>query len=234
MERYVENFNDEYIEILRNKILFSGLSDDEIRSFMYYAKPIFIKIIKGQSMRLEKEYSHMIGLIIAGRTHIYSVDYDGNKSLLRSMQDGESSGMLYSMLDYRNTLIEFSASTDSEMILFDPETIFVAEESCICAQQKILTNMIASQRELFLSMTKHLMCLSQRTIRDKLLCFIRQCTEQYRSYEFKIPFSRDDLADYLAVDRASLSRSLSVLKKEGIIDYSKSSFKVLTTKYFKF
>lgn len=78
------------------------------------------------------------------------------------------------------------------------------------------------------------MCLSQKNIRDKIMRFLKICSESARSYEFDISMSREELAAFLAVDRASLSRSLGKLKREGIIDFQKRHFKILTTRYFQY
>ena len=94
--------------------------------------------------------------------------------------------------------------------------------------------MASSQRELFISMSEHVLCLSQKSIRDKILRYLKIQSERCRAYEFDIPFSREEFASYLAVDRASLSRSLSELKREGIIDFKKSRFRILTTKHFQY
>lgn len=83
-------------------------------------------------------------------------------------------------------------------------------------------------------MTQHLACLSKRTVRDKVMRFLYYYAERVRCYEFTVPFSREELADYLAVDRASLSRTLGELKKEGVIDFNRSRFRILGTRLFKY
>ena len=111
MERYLDHFREEHIEILQSKVLFRGMNRDEIRSFIVHANPVYVELYEGQRMRLDREFSHMIGLVITGVTHIYSVGYDGTRTLLRSLEDGETSGLLCSMLDYQNSLVEFVASS---------------------------------------------------------------------------------------------------------------------------
>ena len=113
MERYLDHFREEHIEILQSKVLFRGMNRDEIRSFIVHANPVYVELYEGQRIRLDREFSHMIGLVITGVTHIYSVGYDGTRTLLRSLGDGEASGLLCSMLDYQNSLVEFVASSDA-------------------------------------------------------------------------------------------------------------------------
>lgn len=234
MKNYVEHFKDEHLAMLREQLLFSGLTDHEIFMFIQFSKPYYIRLKEGKSIQIANQYSQMIGTVFSGSTYVYSVDYEGNKSLLKSIGLGETSGTLYSMLDYSNSLLEFTATTDSEIIFIKPECLYIAEEKLAFIQQKILVNLIASQRQIFLDITEHLACLSQRSIRDKILRFLKINCDKEHSYTFSVPYSREELANYLAVDRASLSRSLSELRDEGIIDFKKNKFTILTTDHFKY
>lgn len=234
MERFLDHFRDEHIGILKSKQVFSGMTDEEIRSFMQHADPEYIYMKKGESLRVSQQYASMMGLVMTGRVHLYSIGYDGTKTLIRSMEEGETSGMMFYMLDYQNTLVELIAFDDSEILLTQPENIFVAEHSDITAQHKILVNLISSQRNLFYKLTEHIACLSQRTLRGKILRFLKYMSDVNLSYEFDIPMSREELADYLAVDRASLSRSLSELRDEGVINVNRRHFRVNRPEEFQF
>ena len=180
MERYLDHFREEHIEILQSKVLFRGMNRDEIRSFIVHANPVYVELYEGQRIRLDREFSHMIGLVITGVTHIYSVGYDGTRTLLRSLGDGETSGLLCSMLDYQNSLVEFVASSDAEMIMFTPDSIRVQELGDVQVQHKILVNLIAGQKNLYYEMTQHLACLSKRTVRDKVMRFLYYYAERER------------------------------------------------------
>ena len=223
MERFLDHFRDEHIGILRSKQVFSGMTEEEIRSFMQHADPEYIYMKKGESLRVSQQYASMMGLVMTGRVHLYSIGYDGTKTLIRSY-----------MLDYQNTLVELIAFDDSEILLTQPENIFVAEHSDITAQHKILVNLISSQRNLFYKLTEHIACLSQRTLRGKILRFLKYMSDVTLSHEFDIPMSREELADYLAVDRASLSRSLSELRDEGVINVNRRHFHVNRPEEFQF
>lgn len=236
MEKYhrQSSFAGEHIELLKKHILFSGLDGEQLIRFLEFARPYFIELEEGQSIRLSNEFSNHIGVVFSGQIIIYGIDYSGNKLLHNSVGNTESSGTLFSILDYRSTLVEVEAKVHSLMLMINRSEIYSASEELAVIQHRILVNLIESQRNMFNDLSCHLYCLCQRSIRDKILKFLHFCVESYHCYEFDIPFSRDDLAYYLAVDRASLSRSLSALKAEGIIDYRKNHFKVLTTKYFKY
>ena len=144
MRNFIGIFNDEHIIELRKHILFSGLSDHEIFMFIHYSKPYYLKLNEGRSKQISAEHNHSIALVISGNAFIYSIDYDGNKSLLKYINFGETSGMLYSMLDQYHSVIEFTAKHDSEILLINPESLFITDKSLAEIQHKILVNMIHS------------------------------------------------------------------------------------------
>lgn len=118
MRKYVEVFTRDHLPKLRDQLLFSGLTDHEIFMFIQYAKPYYLSLNRGETARVENKFSHMTGLVFSGTAYLYSVDYNGNKSLLKTIRSGESSGTLYAMFDYYNTLVEIMAGEDCEISFY--------------------------------------------------------------------------------------------------------------------
>ncbi len=231
MKRYLENIKTGHFSTLHDKVLFNGLTDSEIYEFVQHSKPYYISLYQGQTISLEKQYSNMISVVVAGDVLISSTDSNGNKTYIKTFTEGESSGSLYSILDYSNTLIEIEGKEDSEVILIDPDSLYVTDKKIAVIQQKMLVNLIRSQKGLFNAISERMYCLTQRSIREKILRFLSFCHNSNGSTEFDIPMTREELASYLAVDRAALSRSLGELKKEGVIDFHKNHFIVLDTDF---
>ena len=234
MEKFIDRLNEDYIEKLHSKLSFRGLTDDEIRSFVVHANPSYIELHEGQNILMQSGVKETLALVLTGRINIYYAGYDGTRSLLRSLEDGDVGGVLFSMLDYKGAQIQFVAATDVEAIMFSPDSIRNQELGDVFVQHKLLVNLIENQKNVYNDIVRHLLCLSKRTVRDKVLRFLWFCAEGEKSHEFTVPFSREELADYLAVDRASLSRTLGELKKEGVIDFNRCRFKILSTRYFTY
>lgn len=223
----------EQLELVSHHPLFKGVGTAQVARFLDAAKPYYMEIEEGQIVRLPAELSNYISVVFSGHVIVYGVDYSGNRLLHNSLENAKSSGTLFSILDYRNTLVEIEGKMYSQMFFIDRDSIYRANEKILSVQHSLLTNLIESQRQMFNDLSWHLYCLCQRSIRDKILKFLQFCVEHFHGYEFDIPFSREDLANYLAVDRASLSRSLGELKNEGIIDFRKNHFIVLSSQHFK-
>ncbi len=231
MKRYLENIKTGHFSTLHDKVLFNGLTDSEIYEFIQHSRPYYVSLYSGQTISLEKQFSNMISVVVEGDVLISSTDSNGNKTYIKTFTEGESSGSLYSILDYSNSLIEIEGKEDSEVILIDPDSLYVTDKKIAVIQQKMLVNLIRSQKGLFNAISERMYCLTQRSIREKILRFLSFCHNSNGSTEFDIPMTREELASYLAVDRAALSRSLGELKKEGIIDFHKNHFIVLDTDY---
>ncbi|HCA04568.1 MAG TPA: hypothetical protein DEO32_01580 [Ruminococcaceae bacterium] len=236
MEKYRKesSLSDEYLELLIKHTLFSGLDKNQISRFIAFAKPYLIELEQGQAARLTGGLSNHLGAVFSGEVIVYGIDYSGNRLLHNHIGSNQTSGTLFSILDYINTQVEVEAKEQAVMLMINRDAIYQVNEALAVIQHRLLVNMIESQRSMFRDLSLHLYCLCQRSIRDKILKILYFFAEQNRSYEFDIPFSREDLANYLAVDRASLSRSLGELKAQGIIDFKKNHFKVLSTQYFQY
>lgn len=233
MKKFTEIFNDEHISLLSNQLLFSGLSDREIYLFILHSNPEYIHINKGESVMLAEKFGHMFGVIYQGQVDVYSVESNGGKNLLNVLSDGEYSSIIYAEFYYSNELVEFTASQDSDVLLMNPQSLFIGEESLALIQQKILVNLIVSFKQLFQRLSDHLTCLSQRTIRDKVLFIMGFFSRRYGSLDFTIPYSREELANYLAVDRSALSRTLGELKQQGILDFKRNHFVLIKPEFFR-
>lgn len=234
MENYDEILTAENLAHIKTHILFSGLDDNEIITFIKHADPLYFELAGEERMTLEPGTKRRLGVVFTGSVKVFSIDYDGNRTVLNAVQGSGAVGTMQFMMEYYNMLFEIVATENARLMLFTPDSLLIADESVAMIQHKILVNLMASQRQLFVNLSEHLVCLSQKNIRDKILRFLKINSEIARSYEFDIQYSRDELAIYLAVDRASLSRSLSRLKREGVIDFNKNHFKILTTRYFRY
>lgn len=227
MHHYLPILDDTQLKLLEKQQLFHGLDREEIRAFLTFANPKYVRLFPDHPQRVGPGLCETIGLLLSGTTAVYSIDSEGNRIMLKTVDMGGNTGTLYSILDFANTLIELDSRTEGLLLLLMPETLFETHPQLAAVQHKLLRNLVHTQQELFTDMSVHIEILSQRTIRSKVTRFLQTCVRKYGGTEFSVPFTRDELAVYLAVDRASLSRSLSEMKEQGVIDFRKNHFRVL-------
>ena len=234
MNRYKDLLQGDNLKFFQKHPFFTGLSKDEATRFILHAEPDLIELEPEQHYILEAGASRRLGVVISGSVRVFTVDYSGNKTVLNTLQNYGSVGTMQFMIEHYNMLFEITADAPSLILMFDPLSMTVAKNDIVHIQHKILVNLMLNQRQLFITISEQLVCLSQKNLRDKVLRYLQIKSDKARSYSFDIPLSREDLAAYLAVDRASLSRTLGALKREGAIDFHKNHFKILDTKYFQF
>lgn len=234
MESYKELMRRENMELLLNHPLFEGLDSERLTEFLEYLKPDLAEAEPGQHIPIEPGNRRRMGIVIEGTVKVHAIDYSGHKTVVNVLNNHGAVGTMQFMADYYNMLYEITAVSPSVIVFFDPQDLLITREEIAAVQHKVLANLLLSQRSLFISLSEHLVCLSQKTLREKALHYLQICCKNQHRYEIDIPLSREDLASYLAVDRASLSRTLGELRREGVIDFKKNHFKILDISVFRY
>ncbi len=165
------------------------------------------------------------GLVISGTVQVSFTDIDGNEVLMASVGCGDTFGESMCWLKTNEIPVTITAFQDSQILWLSPEALRL-EENCEFVRElrNRFISMLASKT---LSMNDRIQILSKPTIRQKLVTFLSQYRNRLGVEVFTIPFDRESLAMYLAVNRSALSRELSLMQKEGIIEFYKNSFKIL-------
>ena len=228
MDRFLDVCTDRQMELIAEQLLFRNLSRDELTEFLRFSNPGMLHLTAGDSIHSDSlEVGKHIGLVFTGVAKVFHIDRSGYQSLIRTVRAGETFGTIVSMMKIDKNVYDFLAEVDTDILLLRPEPLFDTYPPLASVQHRILGNILASQAELFREHTWRLDILSQRSLRAKILRMLEYARKRHDSDEFDLIFSRDDMASYLAVDRASLSRSLGELKREGIIDFRKNHFVIL-------
>ena len=166
-----------------------------------------------------------IGLILEGTVRIEQADYWGNRSILNLLHAGAVFGEAYAAGDPVPLDNDVFAHTKARILFLDLSGFLSGEESpeiSLILLRNLL--MITSSRSRFLA--GKLSHIGKRTTRDRLLSYLSSQAQIHHSTSFEIPFSRQQLADYLSVDRCGLSTEIGKLQKEGLIQSSRNHFEL--------
>ena len=170
---------------------------------------------------------HDVFYLLSGRLHIVSEDIWGNQTLIETMHPQTLFGEAYVLSRAGNYIVSVIAATDSVVVRINPEKLMEeCPKACSCHVQ-ILKNIMRIEASKIVRLTEKLGHIAQRTMREKILSYLSKCAGRAKSYSFEIPYSRQELADYLCVDRSALSHELSRLSKEGILRYQKNRFELM-------
>lgn len=166
-----------------------------------------------------------IGIVLSGSVRIEANDPWGNRTLLSRVEPGQIFGESYALT--RSPLMVDVIAAEASEILFLPAALFLDDTLTGSFLQKLRQNMMLLSLQKNLTLSTRIFCTSPKTIRGRLsVYFTRQCSLT-GSTEFDIPFNRNELADYLNLDRSALSKELGKMKDEGLLTFRKNHFQIL-------
>lgn len=216
-----------YIPVLRKTKLFAGVGDDEINSMLSCLGARLCTYKKGEYVFRQGEHISDISVLVEGNLHIQKDDYWGNRSILGQIAVGEMFGEAYVSPENSTLLNDVVATLDSAVIFFYVKRIITTCPSACRFHSIVVQNMFFAISEKNRKLVQKLGHMSKRTTREKLISYLSEEAKKQNSANFTIPFNRQQLADFLSVDRSAMSNELCKMRDEGLIEFEKNCFKLL-------
>lgn len=218
---------EKYIPILKRTKMFSGLDEREMIPLIDCHGARLRTYRKGEYVLHQGEDISDIFVLVEGKLHIQRDDFWGNRSILEEITIGETFGEAYAPPDSGRLLNDVVAVEDSAVILFDlKRLITVCDAGCEC-HLTVLYNLFFAISEKNRNLVQKLGHMSKRSTREKLISYLSEQAKKQNSATFTIPFNRQQLADFLSVDRSAMSNELSKMRDEGLLEFDRNQFKLL-------
>ncbi len=217
----------QFIPILKQTKLFSGIGNDEISSMLSCLGASFRAYKKGEFVLRQGERLSEIMVLVKGNLHIQSDDYWGNRSILGEICAGEMFGEAYATPESGALMNDVVAVTDSAVVAFDVKRIITTCSSACRFHTIVVQNLFFAISEKNRKLVQKLGILSKRSTREKLISYLSEQAKKQNSPSFSIPFNRQQLADFLSVDRSAMSNELCKMRDEGMIRFEKNRFVLL-------
>jgi len=211
------------IDFLQNTILFKNLTEGEIKTALSELHGTQKKFRKHQKILRSGKTTESVGVVLSGSVTIESCDMWGNRTILSHVGAGDFFAETYALLKDEPLLVDVVANEPSEILFLSVGNLTYGDPW----QAKLTRNllMISSRKNLMLSgRSFH---TSPKTVRGRIQAYLNSVSLQKGSRTFDIPFDRQQMADYLNLDRTALSKELGRMKKEGLIDFWKNHFKII-------
>ena len=212
------------LSILLRNPLFSNIKESEIQDVLNFLNASEHQYSKGETVFHSGTVINQIGIVLEGRIQIENTDFWGNKTILDSLGEGKVFAETYALTNVP-LMVDVTATQDSKVLLLQTDNLGTGSGDI---SQIITKNILAISMKKNLHLSQRIFHTSSKTIRGRLLSyFSSQVPRVTPKAEFDIPYDRQQLADYLEVDRSALSAELSKMKADGLIDYWKNHFKLL-------
>ena len=216
-----------YIPILKRTRLFSGVGEEETEAMLDCLQAQLYTYKKGEYVLRQGEHLDRIMVLVNGKLHIQRDDYWGNRSIINMVSVGEMFGEAYVAPESDALMNDVLAVEDSTVIFFDVKRIITVCSSACRFHSMVVQNLFFAISEKNRKLVQKLTFMTKRTTREKLITYLSEEAKRQNSSEFSIPFNRQQLADFLSVDRSAMSNELCKMRDEGLIEFEKNRFKLL-------
>jgi len=212
---------------IKNNSLFRGIEVNQLESLLDCLTAARQAYKKDEFVFMADNRAVFVGLVLTGCVYVIQEDFWGNRAIVSHIEPGGLFGEAFSCAEIDKLPVSVIAAESTEIMLIDYRKIVTSCTSACVFHIRLIKNTLRILAEKNIMLTRKMECLSKRTTREKLLSFLSHQAATTKSSMVKIPFNRQELADYLCVDRSALSRELSLMQNEGLIRYDKNRFELL-------
>ena len=214
----------EFIPVLRRSWLFAGVTDSEIETMLSCLDVKARSYKKGEYVFRQGERIDQIALVAQGELYVQQDDYWGDRSIIHNVSAGELFGEAYLAPEFGIMLTDVIAALDSTVLFFNVRRIITTCSNACRFHTAVVQNLFFSLSEKNQKLMQKLGHMSRRTTREELMSYLSEESRRHGSGSFSIPFNRQQLADFLSVDRSAMSNELCKMRDEGLLEFEKNQF----------
>lgn len=216
-----------YLEILKKCPLFYQIEDESLIKMLSCLGAKVESFDKKYTIFAEGTAAKYIGIVLSGSAQIIQIDYYGNRNILSEISPSEIFAEAFACAEVRSLPVTVIANDPCEVMLIDCSHILHTCSNNCGFHQQLIFNLMKDLASKTIMFHQRIEITSKRTTREKLLTYLNLQAKKANSNSFDIPFDRQELADFLEVERSGLSAEISKLRKERIIDSDKNHFVIL-------
>ena len=215
-----------YFPVLQQCQLFSGIAENDLLAMLRCLNVTVQQYRKGQTLIAEGEKPERFGIVLSGTVQLWRIDYSGNRSIMASIEPSQIFGESFVCAEASSIPVQVVASESCEIMMIDGTRILHACGNGCTFHHQVIFNLLRIIARKNLVFHQKLEITSKRSTREKLMTYLSQQAKLHQSRTFTIPFDRQELADFLEVDRSGLSAEISKLRKEGVLESERSTFRL--------
>ena len=228
MEKGVSDMMDQetMISVLKGGLLFRNMKDAELLETLETTASHRRTYPKRTLVMRDGDLMSQVGVILSGNLHLFHIDANGNSNLMEELGAGESIGLLNAIGGYR-LHISAEATKETEILFLNVSQLLRNNVLTAPVQIRFLQNLTLAVAQQAHRLTRKLEDSIRRSTRERLQDYLSGQYHKAGNRTFVIPLNRQDLADYLFVDRSAMSNELCKMRDEGLLTFEKSRFELL-------
>ena len=217
----------EYLSVLKKCPLFAKIAEEDLLPMLGCLGAQVTRYSKRETVLSEGEPFHCIGIVLSGSVQVLRVDFYGNRSIMTEINPGELFGESFACAGVQAIPVDVVANEAAEVMFVNCQRVMGACCNACRFHQQLIYNLMEVMARKNLMFHQKIEITSKRTTREKLIAYLLLQAKQQGRSRFEIPYDRQELADYLEVDRSGLSAEIGKLRKEGVLNSCRSWFELL-------
>ena len=210
---------------LKECSLFSGMTDAELGKSLELLHAEAISYARDEFLHFPYRTMDRFGLVLSGAVHVCADDIDGNRVIMAEVAPGTTFGESLCFLRIQDSPVYAYAPKCAEVVWLSVNGLFGDAVGPFTADlQRRFVSMLAMRT---LSMNDRIQIMSKVSLREKITAYFDLLSSQKKSREFRIPMNREDFATYIGTNRSALSRELSNMKRDGLIDCEGNNVRII-------
>ncbi len=217
----------DYYKILKSIALFEGISEEELQNLLECLSAKVNHYNKNQMIFIHGTKVKHFGIVLSGNVQVLKEDYYGNRSIVAMIDPGMLFAEAFAFAGIKKLPISVLATTECDILFIDYDKLITNCTKVCPFHNRIIYNMLHIIASKNIILSQKIEFLSKRSTREKLLAYLLAQAQVSGKRSFAIPFNRQELADYLSVDRSAMSQELGKLRDEGILHFHKNQFELI-------
>ena len=196
--------------------IFRDISNSEVEAMIQCFGMRRARFSPGETIRVYGG-SRDVGVVVRGTAELVRFDSAGTRTILERMETGGIFGELLAFTAELGDSLEVISAGECEVLFMDYAHIMKRCEKACRYHSRLVENLFRLMAEQARRLSRRVEVLSQRSIRDKLLCYFRILGLESGAETLTLPFSLSTLADYISTDRSAMMRELKKMRQDGVV-----------------
>lgn len=214
------------IHLLAGTRLFQGIREHEIEAMLTCLSAEERTYRKDAYIYRAGDVTGRLGVVMEGAVNIIKDDVWGNRKIIENIGGGQIFGETYACLKGEPLMVDVQASERSRILFMDVNRILTTCSSSCDFHNRLIRSLMYVLAGKNLMLTKKMDIITPKSLRERVMVYLSQESVKQGSRTITVPFNRQQMADYLSVDRSALSAELSRMQRDGVISYEKNRFTI--------
>lgn len=214
------------IHLLAGTMLFQGIREHEIEAMLTCFSAEERTYGKDAYIYRAGDVTGRLGVVMEGAVNIIKDDVWGNRKIIENIGRGQIFGETYACLKGEPLMVDVQASERSRILFMDVNRILTTCSSSCDFHNRLIRSLMYVLAGKNLMLTKKMDIITPKSLRERVMVYLSQESVKQGCRTVTVPFNRQQMADYLSVDRSALSAELSRMQRDGVISYEKNRFTI--------